>query len=229
MESAAIDQVLERAEDSVRAGRGLSGTGFWPAVAAVKRNADLVEEHGARIAAIDRAAFEDWALFKVPIAVGTALLGFGLFLGLVLISLAYPAEGSAAIALFWVGFVALLAASHGLGHLIVGRLVGIRFTHWFIGSVKQPQPGVKVDYASYLRTPPSRRAWMHASGAIATKLVPFVLLGMVSPAGLPMWVFWSLIVLGLAMIATDVAWSTKSSDWKKFRRERHLASHGPPR
>ena len=60
----------------------------------------------------------------------------------------------------------LLGTTHDLAHLVVGRLVGIRFTHWFIDGPTRLQPGLKTDYASYLRTPPHARAWMHASGAL---------------------------------------------------------------
>lgn len=60
---------------------------------------------------------------------------------------------------------------------------------------------------------------MHASGALVTKAVPFALLGAAVAAGLPAWSVWALAGLGGFMVATDVAWSTKSSDWKKFKRE----------
>lgn len=222
MDTLAIAEALDRAEQSVEAGNGLSGTGFWSAVAAVKRNPALVDDHAERIAAIDRAAFEQWALLSLPIGVGTTLLLFGLALGIGLIGFAYFVEDFQAVIVFYVGLGALLTTTHGLGHLLVGRFVGIRFTHWFIGEISQPQPGVKVDYVSYLRTPPASRAWMHAAGAIATKLVPFALLGAAVAAGLPAWSIWGIVGLGVGMIITDVAWSTKSSDWKKFKREMKL-------
>jgi hypothetical protein len=60
---------------------------------------------------------------------------------------------------------------------------------------------------------------MHASGAIVTKTLPFLLIGAAIAADLPVWVVWLLAGFGVATIATDVLWSTKASDWKKFRRE----------
>ncbi len=60
---------------------------------------------------------------------------------------------------------------------------------------------------------------MHAAGAITTKVVPFALIGAALAADLPVWSVWTLVGLGGAMIVTDVLWSTKSSDWKKFLRE----------
>jgi hypothetical protein len=101
--------------------------------------------------------------------------------------------------------------------------MGMRFTHWFIGKISQPQPGVKVDYSTYLRTPASRRAWMHASGAITTKVTPFALIGAAVAADLPSWAVWGVPVVGVAAIVTDILWSTKHSDWMKFRREMEFA------
>jgi hypothetical protein len=67
---------------------------------------------------------------------------------------------------------------------------------------------------------------MHASGAIVTKLMPFLLLGAASAADLPVWALWGLVVVGAAALATDVVWSTRKSDWKKYRREMAIAQ-GP--
>ena len=87
--------------------------------------------------------------------------------------------------MFLLGFGIILVTTHGLTHLAVGTLMGMRFTHWFVGKLTQPQPGVKLDYATYLRAPATSRAWMHASGAIVTKLMPFVFLGAAIAAGVP--------------------------------------------
>ena len=60
---------------------------------------------------------------------------------------------------------------------------------------------------------------MHASGAIATKLAPFAALAVWPASGAPWWAAAVLAGIGLLQIATDIGVSTKSSDWKKFRRE----------
>ena len=64
---------------------------------------------------------------------------------------------------------------------------------------------------------------MHASGAIVSKLVPFALIGAAVAADLPSWAVWLLPVIGGVTIVTDVLWSTKKSDWKKFSREMAFA------
>jgi len=90
--------------------------------------------------------------------------------------------------------------------------------------VGRPQPGVKTDYASYLAASPKQRAWMHASGAIVSKIIPFALIPAALIAGVPRWSIVLLIVVGAVSIITDAIWSTHFSDWKKFRREMALAS-----
>ena len=226
MERAEIDQVLTGLEARLQADpdAGLARSGFWKAVAAVKRSPELVDEFADRIAAVDREGFERWALLTVPVAVGTALAGVGVIAGLVLVALAYSTPDPWNGLLFLGGNGVLLVATHGLAHLVVGRLMGIRFTHWFIGNMKRPQPGVKTDYATYLVTPANRRAWMHASGALFTKIVPFALLPAGLIAGVPNWAIWLLVASGVLSILTDAAWSTTSSDWMKFRRERSYAT-----
>jgi hypothetical protein len=224
VEPSSIEARLGAADAAVEAGRSLAGTGFWAAVEEVKREPALASQYADRIAGIDQRAFADWPLVVIPIGLGTVLALIATGVGLALVGLSYLADSSPTdIVLFYLGLVVLLGSTHGLGHLLVGRIVGIRFTHWFVAQVSRPQPGVKVDYATYLRTPARSRAWMHASGAITTKLIPFLLIGAAVAAGLPAWAVWALPVLGVAMIITDIAWSTKASDWRKFRREMGLA------
>jgi hypothetical protein len=112
----------------------------------------------------------------------------------------------------------LLASTHGLGHLVVGRIVGSRFTVWFAG-YRRPQPGVKTDDATYLRTPARSRARMHESGAIVTKVVPFLLLLAAIWFGIPAWAVIVLAIVAVGQVIADVAWSTRPSDWAKYKRE----------
>lgn len=223
MTTPAIEESLTRAEQAVAGDEGLSGTGFWRAVSVVKRQPELADRYADRIAAIDERAHRSWALLVIPLGVGTALAMAATLAGLALIWWTYALEGRAAVVVFLMGFVVLIASTHALAHFVVGRILGIRFSYWFVGEVTRPQPGVKVDYSTYLRTGASKRAWMHASGALVTKALPFLLIGAAIAADLPVWVPWLLAGLGVGMIATDVFWSTKASDWKKFRREMKIA------
>jgi hypothetical protein len=214
-----IESALCAAERSLAAGSGLAGTGFWKAVDAVKRDPALVESYADRISEIDRQAFEAWVLLSVPVAVGTSLLSLGTLAGLGLVGWGYAVDPPVNGLLLLAGSGVVLGSTHGLAHLAVGRAVGMHFTHWFIPSFGQPQPGVKVDYATYLRVPPRKRAWMHAAGAVVGKLIPFLAIPAALTMGAPGWTVVVLVVGGIVQIVTDVLWSTKASDWKKFRRE----------
>lgn len=222
-----IEAALTAAEEAL--GRGetaLASTGFWRAVGAVKRHPGLTQEYADRIADIDRRAFRSWALFTVPVGPGTALMIIGTLVGFALVWWAYALDQPANGAALLIGTGITLVTTHGLAHLSVGRIFGIRFTHWFIGSVKRPQPGTKVDYASYLRTPARHRAWMHASGALLTKLIPFFALGPALVMEAPWWTTTLLVLVGIGQVATDVVWSTQASDWSKYRREMRYADTG---
>ena len=220
MDDSEITETLRVAEAAVKAGEPPGPTGFWRAVAAVKADPARIATHADRIGVIDSTAFRNWALVTVPLWIGNLVMIGGALLGLALIAWTYTLGGTAAAIVFLFGFGTILVTTHSFGHLVVGSLLGIRFTRWFIGTIRRPQPGVKVDYASYLRAPAQSRAWMHASGAIVTKIVPFALIGAALAADVPLWVVWILVAAGIGQIITDVLWSTHASDWKKYRREK---------
>lgn len=223
MERQQIETLLVASENAVALGQSVGPVGFWKAVAAVKREEGLVDSYADRIGRIDRAAFLNWALFDVPLWVGNMLMVLGAALGLGLIAWSYPLDGDIAGAVFLAGLGALMVTTHGLAHLVVGYMLGMRFTHWFVGSIGRPQPGVKLDYATYLRSSPRRRAWMHASGVIVTKLIPWLLLGAAIAADLPAWAVWATVAVGAFTLLTDVFLSTRFGEWKKVRREWSLA------
>jgi len=212
-----IDRALARAEAALDDGSGLAGTGFWKAVDAVRRDRSLADTYGDRIARIDRRAFEQGVNLSVPLGLGLVALTGATGVGVVSVDLASRWMGLRAVVAFLIGTGALLVGTHSLTHFIVGRLLRIRFTHVFLGGPPPPRPGVKTDYASYLRATSRQRAAMHASGAVVTKIVPFALAPIAWTVST--WLFWFSIALGVIQIITDVAISTKVSDWKKEKRE----------
>ncbi len=214
-----MDAALDAAEASPKR---LAGTGYWAVVASVKRDRSLVETYADRIGAIDKRWFTSVVPLVLPLWLGTILALAGTAIGLLLIGMAYGADDPWNGALFLAGTIGLLVATHGLGHLVMGAAVGIRFTAWF-AFFRWPQPGVKTDYASYLRAPARHRAWMHASGAVVTKSIPFLLIPSALIAGVPWWTVALLVALGVAQLITDALWSTKASDWSKYRREMAIA------
>ena len=199
----------------------LRSLGFWRAVAAVKRRGDLVERYASRIARIDRDAFLRGVRLAFPVTLGVIALDAALFGGLLLLAIAIGVGHPWRELLVLAATGALDVATHGLAHLAVGTFAGIGFTHWFV-SLPKP-PGFKVDYASYLRASPRQRAWMHAAGAIATKLTPFLVIPYALAIDTEMWAVAILVALGVVQIVSDILFSVRASDWKKFRREMRLA------
>ena len=64
---------------------------------------------------------------------------------------------------------------------------------------------------------------MHASGALVTKAMPFLMLGAAWGMEAPSWAWIVLIGIGVLQIITDITMSTKQSDWMKFKREMAIA------
>ena len=225
MDDAGIDRTLAACEGQLQAGEtpDLRTLGFWRAVAAVKRHPERVDRYATRIAAIDRRAFRRRVRLAFPVSLGVIALDLGLFGGLLLLGIAIGADHPWREILVLVAAGALDATTHGLAHLAVGTFVGIDFTDWFVDLPKRPQPGFKIDYASYLRAAPRQRAWMHAAGAIATKLTPFLIIPYALAIDTDTWAVLLLAALGVIQIVTDLLFSVKASDWKKFRREMRLA------
>ncbi len=216
---AAVD---ERAAD-------LRALGFWGLVGRVKRDPTLSDRCAEQIGRIDRKAFEAAVRVRAPLWVGTLVLGAGTVVGAAATVVALRASSRI------VAGAALLAAggiwsvsTHSLAHLVVGQTVGVRFSDYFLGGPFPPRPGVKIDYASYLRADPNARAVMHASGAIATKVSPFVALAFAPAAHAPAWSVLGLLALGIGQIVTDILFSVRSSDWKKVMRERAIARERAP-
>lgn len=216
---------LDRIEAAVQAGNtDLKGLGFWRVVAQVKPDRMLVDRYADQIGRIDGAVFRMGVKRRVPVWVGNALLFAATLAGLAAAIVARTVSSATLSGLLLLGAGAAWTVSlHSPTHWAVGRAVGIGFTDYFIGGPPPPRPGLKSDYATYLRADPESRAWMHASGAIMTKIAPLLALAFWPGSGAPWWSAAGLLVICIASIATDVAFSVKVSDWKKFRRERAVA------
>lgn len=225
MDERAIETTLDETQRELDRGAApdLRALGFWRAVASVKRRRDLVERFGERIAHIDHEVFARSVRLRTDAAVGVVLLFLGVAAGLLLLGAAASFGHPLREIVVLVSMGALDATTHGLTHFLVGTAVGIRYTDWFVDLPKKPQPGLKIDYASYLRATAAGRAWMHASGAIVTKLVPFLVIPYALAIGCDTWAIVVLVAIGILQIASDVLLSVKTSDWKKFRREMKLA------
>jgi hypothetical protein len=228
--SGGLGAELDRIGSAVDAGdTDLSRLGFWRVVALVKRDDELIDRYAEQVGRIDTKAFRAGVRLRIPVWAGNALLLGGAAAGAVAVIVAVrnanANPGQPASVELFSGLALLLAAGtwaiglHSPTHWIVGRLVGIRFTDYFLGGPPPPRPGLKTDYATYLRASPMARAVMHASGAVATKLAPFLALMFFATTDAAAWARFALLGLGVLLIVTDVFFSTKTSDWKKVRRE----------
>jgi hypothetical protein len=216
---------LDRIEAEVRAGRtDLSGLGFWRIVARLKRDPALADRFADQAGRIDRAAFEARKRFRLPVWLGNAVLLVGVAIGALAIVVAMKASNRTVAGIALVVSAGILSVSvHDLGHWMAGRAVGIRFVCYFLDGPFLIQPGLKTDYATYLRATPSARALMHASGALASKVAPFVSVAFYPASNAPLWALLVTLAIGAVQIVTDIVWSTKKSDWKKVARERSIA------
>ena len=222
---------LDRIEAAVDAGgTDLRALGFWALLARIKRDRVLVDRHAEQVGRIDTRAFRARVKWRAPVWVGNLLLVGGIVVGAFAVTLAFISTTA------WIKGVALIVGGgawslcvHGPAHYLTGRVLDMRFTDYFLGGPRPPRPGLKTDLGSYLRVDPDSRAWFHASGAIATKLAPFVALAFWPGSGAPWWAAVVLLALGVLQILTDVTLSVKTSDWKKFLRERAVARSLEPR
>jgi hypothetical protein len=215
----------------------LAALGFWGLVRKVKQEPRLAEHWADVVGRIDRKAFDGRVSPTFPVWFGNGVLLVGTVVLVVAVVVALRlAEGSSEAGDTWAGILAVAAAGglagsvHDLAHWLVGRLAGIRFTRYYFDGPLLIQPGLKIDYASYLRADPGGRVAMHAAGAVASKIAPFaVFAGVYLPHVdrnfelFPEWSLWAILIIGVGQILTDIVWSTRKSDWRKVRRERAVA------
>jgi hypothetical protein len=220
-----LQAAFARIEAAVDAGESnLSKLGFWRALRAVKLDPALSEHWADQAGRIDRKAFEDGVKLRFPVWFGNLVLLTGTLLGAAAVVVAMRTSNAMLAGLsLLAAAVAWSVCLHCLAHWMVGMIVGIRFLSYSFGGPFPPRPGLKTDYATYLHAAAGERAWMHASGALATKAAPFIALGFWWGTGAPGWAAWAIVALGVFQILTDVFLSTKTSDWKKVKRERAIA------
>lgn len=214
-----------RIEAAVDAGQtDLRALGFWRLLGRVKADPVLAHHWAEQAGRIDRKAFEARTRLRVPVWFGNALLVVGTLVGAVAVAFALTTDSKEIAGLVLI-FAALdwSATFHAPAHWLVGRAMGMRFLAYFLRDLMPPFPGLKIDYATYLRVAPEARAWMHASGAIASKIGPFLALAFWPSSEAPGWAAWAVLGYGLFIIGTDVFISTRKSDWKRFRREMRIA------
>jgi len=209
---------IEAAVDSGNA--DLSSLGFWRLIREIKADPRLTAHWAEAAGRIDRKAFELRVRPRFRVWLGNAVLLAGTLVGAGAAGYAVACDNRTVSGALLVGAGLMLSGTvHDLAHWAWGRAVGIRFIHYFFGGVMRLEPGLKTDYASYLRAPPVSRAMMHASGAIASKIAPVIPLALWPAANAPACAAWSLAGYTALLLVADATYSTKKSDWKRVRRE----------
>jgi hypothetical protein len=202
----------------------LAALGFWRLLSQVKRDPVLSSHWADAAGRIDRVAFESRVRLRFPIWFGNAVLVGATAAGVAAVIIAVQTTSPMVAGLGLVFAATDWSASvHGLAHWLAGRATKIRFTSYFFDRPFPPTPGVKTDYATYLRASPEARAWMHASGAIASKIAPLVALAFWPATVAPVWAALVIAAYTLVLIVIDVIYSVRYSDWKKVRRELRVA------
>ena len=237
-EAEEYQDAFARIEREVEEGRrDLGALGFWRLVRQIKRDPALALHWAEEVGRIDRAAFERWVRPRFPVWFGNAVLlgGSAVLVAFVPVALALARDAASPEPVL-PGLMVLAAAGglsvtlHDPAHWVIGRVAGIRFDRYFLDGPFRIQPGIKLDYASYLRASPRGRAWMHAAGAVASKVAPFAVFAAAYLPHrtanydlFPPWAMWGTLGFGVLQIVTDLWWSTRKSDWKKVRRELRVA------
>ncbi len=124
----------------------------------------------------------------LPLPLGNLVQAAGLILATLLLvaSVGSPLPLDYLLAL--VAWLLYFVAPHCLAHYIIGRVVGIRFSHYYLGlsniyRLRIPLPasirlglwalGIKSVPESLRAASPASKAVMYASGAVASMLLPF--------------------------------------------------------
>ncbi|MDP2767640.1 MAG: hypothetical protein Q8O41_09365, partial [Candidatus Methanoperedens sp.] len=148
---------------------GQSGKDFWAIVNQVKKdriNDDALLE---QIANISQQRFRENVSFTLSIPAGNLLEGVTTIAAIVL---AYQMSSEW---MLYLSTLILMTTLHPLSHYIIGSLLGIRFTHYYLNGPAKIEPTLKIDYFSYLKAPGKKRALMHISGVIGTVAAPLII------------------------------------------------------
>ena len=161
---------------------------------------------------------------RIPLIVGFSIELLGI--GFILLALNYSTRvqlPSINLIVYLFSEVCLVFFPHCLVHFIVGSLVGIRFNHFRIvrsAISKLGPPGklpslpvlcLVVDHGSLKRCSAVGRAAMYASGAIASMMLPFSVVGYAF-SKLPFSLWLVCLMFAIANLAFDIYYSPRVGD-----------------
>lgn len=188
------------------------GKAFWDIINQVKRYKINDDELLKRIADISQKRFREKVSFTLSIPVGN-LLEIALTIAALVLAFRVSSEW-----ILYLSALLLMTTLHPLSHYITGSLIGIKFTYYYLNGPARIEPTLKIDYFSYLKTTPKRRALMHASGVIGTVIAPLIAALIALSKGVPSAAF-NLFILFLLLIIFELLTSTKIGDLMRAKRE----------
>lgn len=178
---------LDRIEEAIAKGKySLCERDFWRIVTQVKKEPELANKFADRIGRIDQTIFRKKARISVPLKIGHFIEIMATLLIVVALYCLISSGTYTGIAIL-AGTFALMGTVHPLAHYMVGRAFGIRFTFYFPNGPAMIEPTIKTDYATYLKTPPIKRAVMHAAGPLICTLIIIVALAVAVAVNAPPW------------------------------------------
>lgn len=184
---------------------------FWALLHRVKKDRINDDELLEQIESISVKRFGEKVSFTLNVAFGNAL---AIIATIAAIVLAFQ-EGEW---MLYIGALILMTSLHPLSHYLTGSLLGIRFTHYYLNGPAKIEPTLRIDYSSYLKAPPERRALMHASGVVGTVAAPLVAMLIAFNRGAGGAAF-GLFVLFLLLVVFELLTSTKTGDLMRAKRE----------
>ena len=185
---------------------------FWGIIDRVKRDRLNDDELLRLIEGISQKRFREKISFTLPVPVGNMLEAIAAIAAVVLAS----QMGSDWI--LYISAPVLMTTLHPLFHYTAGTLLGIRFTHYYLNGPALVEPTLKIDYFSYLKASPGRRAIMHASGVVGTVIAPLVSAAIALDKDASDAAFY-LFALFLLLVVFELLTSTKIGDLMRARRE----------
>ncbi len=191
---------------------GQSGKDFWAIVNQVKKdriNDDALLE---QIENISQRRFGEKVHFTLSVPAGN-LLEIVLTLSAVVLALQVSSDW-----MLYISALILMTTLHPLSHYIIGSLLGIRFTHYYLNGPARIEPTLKIDYFSYLKASGKRRALMHVSGVVGTVAAPLIVALIALNNGANA-IATNLFIFFWILIVFELLTSTKIGDLMRARRE----------
>jgi len=227
-----IEERLTQIFNEVKKGNfALRKLGFWDIVREAKRNKEIAIKYGDKISEINKYVFEKkWKWKFAPIYGISAMLVISV---ITILAFPYALNDRFYLSVYLpVASFILSASLHPITQYIVGRVFGIKFLYFYLRGIYifsrtskgkfHIEPALKLEYASYLRTNPLKRAIMHISGSIITILIVFLFfwLSLVFNVYL-----WSQVICGgiaISYLLTEIIYSPKYAAWKHFLEEYNI-------